>query len=59
MTSLLEARGLTKSYGALRANEIHADVLLKATKVDGLYTADPEKDPTAVMLPEVTMRLVR
>ena len=44
----------TDSAAALRANEIHADILLKATKVDGLYTADPEKDPAAVMLPEVT-----
>ena len=48
----------TDSAAALRANEIHADVLLKATKVDGLYTADPEKDPTAVMLPEVTYQEV-
>jgi uridylate kinase len=44
----------TDTAAALRANEIHADVLLKATKVDGLYTADPETDPQAVMLPEVT-----
>jgi uridylate kinase len=44
----------TDSAAALRANEIHAEILLKATKVDGLYTADPEKDPTAVLLPEVT-----
>jgi uridylate kinase len=48
----------TDSAAALRANEIHADVLLKATKVDGLYTADPEKDPHAVMLPEVTYQEV-
>jgi uridylate kinase len=44
----------TDSAAALRANEIHAEVLLKATKVDGLYTADPELDPTARLLPEVT-----
>jgi uridylate kinase len=44
----------TDSAAALRANEIHADILLKATKVDGLYSADPEKDPNAVLLPEVT-----
>jgi uridylate kinase len=37
----------TDSAAALRAIEIGADVLLKATKVDGLYTADPKKDPTA------------
>jgi uridylate kinase len=48
----------TDSAAALRANEIHADVLLKATKVDGLYTADPEKDPTAVLLPDVTYQEV-
>jgi uridylate kinase len=44
----------TDSAAALRANEIHADILLKATKVDGLYTADPELDPAATLLPEVT-----
>lgn len=37
----------TDSASALRAVEIHADVLLKGTRVDGIYTADPEKDPTA------------
>jgi len=37
----------TDSAAALRAVEIGADVLLKATKVDGLYTADPKKDKTA------------
>ncbi|HYU33479.1 MAG TPA: UMP kinase [Thermoanaerobaculia bacterium] len=44
----------TDSAAALRANEIHAEILLKATKVDGLYSADPEVDPNAVLLPEVT-----
>jgi uridylate kinase len=44
----------TDSAAALRANEIHAEILLKATRVDGLYTADPHKDPGAVLLPEVT-----
>jgi uridylate kinase len=48
----------TDSAAALRANEIHAEILLKATKVDGLYTADPEKDPDAVLLPEVTYQEV-
>jgi uridylate kinase len=48
----------TDSAAALRANEIHAAVLLKATNVDGLYTADPEKDPDAVFLPEVTYQEV-
>ena len=37
----------TDTCAALRATEIHADVLLKATKVDGVYTADPKKDPSA------------
>ena len=37
----------TDSAAALRASEIEADVLMKATKVDGIYTADPMKDPTA------------
>jgi len=37
----------TDSGAALRALEIHADAVLKATRVDGVYTADPEKDPTA------------
>jgi uridylate kinase len=37
----------TDSAAALRAIEISADLLLKATKVDGLYSADPFKDPTA------------
>lgn len=37
----------TDSAAALRASEIGAEVLLKATKVDGIYTADPKKDPTA------------
>ena len=38
----------TDTAAALRAVEIHADVLLKGTRVDGVYTADPEKDPSAV-----------
>jgi len=37
----------TDSAAALRANEIGADVILKGTRVDGIYTADPEKDPSA------------
>ena len=37
----------TDTAAALRAMEIHAEVILKATKVDGVYTADPLKDPTA------------
>lgn len=38
----------TDTASALRAVEIKADVILKGTRVDGVYTADPEKDPTAV-----------
>jgi len=37
----------TDTAASLRAMEIHADVILKATKVDGIYTADPIKDPSA------------
>lgn len=43
----------TDTAGALRAVEIGAEVILKATKVDGIYTADPDKDPSAVKLPRV------
>jgi uridylate kinase len=38
----------TDSAASLRAIEIDADVILKGTRVDGIYTADPEKDPNAV-----------
>jgi uridylate kinase len=38
----------TDTAGSLRAIEIKADVILKGTRVDGIYNADPEKDPTAV-----------
>jgi len=48
----------TDSAAALRANEIGADVLLKATTVEGVYTADPRLDPDAVLLPEVTYQQV-
>jgi uridylate kinase len=44
----------TDTCAALRATEIQADVLLKATKVDGIYTADPKKDPSAVLLTGAT-----
>ncbi len=44
----------TDTGAALRANEIGADAFLKATRVDGIYTADPKKDPDAELLPEVT-----
>jgi uridylate kinase len=44
----------TDSAAALRAIEISADLMLKATKVDGVYTADPKKDPTATRYDELT-----
>lgn len=44
----------TDSGAALRALEIGADALLKGTRVDGVYTADPEKDPAAVKYTELT-----
>ena len=44
----------TDSASALRGIEIEADVLLKGTRVDGVYTADPEKDPAAVKFDEIT-----
>ena len=44
----------TDSGAALRALEIGADALLKGTRVDGVYTADPEKNPSAVKYDELT-----
>lgn len=44
----------TDSAAALRANEINANVILKGTRVDGVYTADPEKDKNAEKLHEVS-----
>lgn len=44
----------TDSAAALRAIEIEADVILKGTRVDGIYTADPEKDSTAVKYNTIT-----
>lgn len=46
----------TDTAAALRAAEVKADALLKATQVDGVYTADPAKDPKAVKLPELSFR---
>jgi uridylate kinase len=48
----------TDSAAALRANEINADVILKGTRVDGIYTADPEKDPTATKFDNLTFAKV-
>ncbi len=44
----------TDTAASLRAMEINAEVILKATKVDGVYTADPKKDKNAVKLPTLT-----
>ena len=44
----------TDTASSLRAIEIEADVMLKGTRVDGIYTADPEKDPSAVKFDEIT-----
>jgi len=48
----------TDSAAALRANEISADVILKGTRVDGIYSADPEKDPTATKFDTITFAKV-
>lgn len=44
----------TDTCAALRATELECDVLLKATKVDGIYTADPRKDPSATRFDNLT-----
>jgi uridylate kinase len=44
----------TDSAASLRAIEVNADVILKGTRVDGIYTADPEKDKTATKYDEIT-----
>ncbi len=44
----------TDTASALRAVEIKAEVMLKGTRVDGIYTADPEKDPTATKFDKIT-----
>jgi len=48
----------TDSAAALRANEIHAEVLMKATKVDGVYTADPVTNPDAELMPRLDYQQV-
>jgi uridylate kinase len=44
----------TDTAGVLRALEVEAQVILKATNVDGVYTGDPKIDPTATFIPELT-----
>jgi len=46
----------TDTAAVLRAIEMEADVLIKATKVEGVYTADPAKDPNAEFIPHLTYR---
>jgi uridylate kinase len=46
----------TDTAGVLRALEIEAQVILKATNVDGVYTGDPRKDPGATFIPELTFQ---
>jgi uridylate kinase len=46
----------TDTAGSLRAIEISADVILKGTRVNGIYTADPEKDPTATKYEQVSFK---
>lgn len=44
----------TDTAAALRAAEINADIVLKATNVDGIYTADPKKDPSATKIDKIS-----
>jgi uridylate kinase len=46
----------TDTAGVLRALEVDAQVILKATNVDGVYTGDPRSDPTATFIPELTFQ---
>lgn len=48
----------TDSAAALRANEINAEAILKGTRVDGIYDADPEKNPKAVMYDNISFERV-
>lgn len=48
----------TDSAAALRANELKCEIIFKATKVDGIYTADPALDPTATKIPRATYQRV-
>ena len=48
----------TDSAAALRASELKCEIIFKATKVDGIYTSDPEKDPSARKIPHATYQRV-
>jgi len=49
----------TDTAAAQKAMELEADILMKATRVDGVYSADPEKDPSATLYKQLTYREVR
>jgi uridylate kinase len=49
----------TDTAAAQKAMELEADILMKATRVDGVYSADPEKDATATLYKQLTYREVR
>ena len=49
----------TDTAAALRALELEADILAKATRVDGVYSDDPEKNPHAILYSELTYDMVR
>ena len=46
----------TDTAAALRANEVNAEVVMKATNVDGIYSADPKKDPTATRFDHISFQ---
>ena len=48
----------TDSAAALRASELKCEIIFKATKVDGIYTSDPEKNPAAEKIPHTTYQRV-
>ncbi|HEX9407699.1 MAG TPA: UMP kinase, partial [Thermoanaerobaculia bacterium] len=48
----------TDSAAALRASELKCEIIFKATKVDGIYTSDPEKNPSAERIPHTTYQRV-
>ncbi len=48
----------TDSAAALRANEINADIILKGTRVDGIYDSDPEKNPEAIKFDDISFAKV-
>ena len=48
----------TDTCASLRAIEVQADVVLKGTRVDGIYTADPEKNPDAIRYEEISFQEV-